>query len=65
MRPRTVLLLSAGAVAGVLIGRRLLGGVAERVDLYFEDGSMITLEGDSPDARRVLPVARDVLSTIG
>jgi hypothetical protein len=65
MRPRTVLLLGAGAVAGVLIGRRLRGGVAERVDLYFEDGSMITLEGDSPEARRLLPVARDVLSTIG
>jgi hypothetical protein len=58
-------LLGAGAVAGALIGRRLLGGQEEHVDLYFEDGSMVTLAGDAPDAQRLLPVARDLLSTVG
>jgi hypothetical protein len=65
MRPRTLLLLGAGAVAGVVFGRRLLGGSDEHVDLYYEDGSMITLEGDSHDAQHLLPVARDLLSTVG
>jgi hypothetical protein len=64
-RPRTLLLLVAVAAAGVVIGRRLLRGPEERVDLYFEDGSMISFEGDSADAQRLLPVARDLLSTVG
>jgi hypothetical protein len=65
VRPRALLLLGAGALAGVLVGRRLVGGFEERVDLYFEDGSMIALEADSADAQHLLPVARDLLSTVG
>ena len=65
IRPRALLLLAAGAAAGVVVARRLLRGSEERVDLYFEDGSMISLEGDSAEAQRLLPVARDLLSTVG
>ena len=37
------------------------GRRAERVDLYFPDGSMISVEGDSPQAARLLPLARDAI----
>ena len=33
----------------------------ERVDLYFDDGSMVSLPETSPEALRLLPLARDVL----
>ena len=33
----------------------------ERADLYFEDGSMLSLANGSPGAERLLPLARDVL----
>jgi hypothetical protein len=59
---------SAAAVLGVAGG--LLAGAAfvrrrsvrrERVDLYYDDGSMISLSNGSPDAERLLPLAREVL----
>ena len=64
MRPRTLVLIAGGAVAVTVLVRRALRGSDERIDLYFEDGSMISLEGDSPEAQRLLPVARDLLSTV-
>ena len=33
----------------------------ERVDLYFDDGSMISLTDGSPDAAQLLPLARRIL----
>ena len=59
---------SAAALLGVAGG--MLAGAAfirrrtvrrERVDLYYDDGSMISLSRGSPDAERLLPLARDVL----
>ena len=61
VRPRTLLLLAAGTAAGVVIARRLLRGPGERVDLYFEDGSMLSLTNGSPGAERLLPLAREIL----
>ena len=64
-RRRAVAALALAAAGGFLI-RRLTGSrVEERVDLYFRDGSMVSLDGDSADAQRLLPIARDLLSTIG
>jgi hypothetical protein len=60
---------SAAAVLGVLGG--LLAGAAfirrqtahrERADLYFEDGSMLSLTDGSPGAERLLPLARQLIS---
>jgi hypothetical protein len=60
---------SAAAVFGVLGG--LLIGAAfvrrrsahvERADLYFEDGSMLSLTNGSPGSERLLPLAREVIS---
>jgi hypothetical protein len=64
MRPRklvTGILLAAGSLAGSVLYRRRAGRRRERVDLYFEDGSMVSLTEGYPDADRLLPVAREIL----
>jgi hypothetical protein len=59
---------SVAAVLGVAMG--MLAGAAffrrhaaarERADLYFEDGSMLSLTNGSPGVERLLPLARDVI----
>jgi hypothetical protein len=59
---------SVAAILGLLGG--LLAGAAfirrqaahrERADLYFEDGSMLSLTDGSPGAERLLPLAREVI----
>jgi hypothetical protein len=61
---------SVALVLGILGG--LLAGAAfirrqtahrERADLYFEDGSMLSLTNGSPGADRLLPLAREVIRT--
>ncbi|HXY84410.1 MAG TPA: hypothetical protein VEH52_02925 [Gaiellaceae bacterium] len=61
---------SDAALLGLAVG--LLGGAAfvrrrtvqrERVDLYYEDGSMVSLVNGSSDAARLLPLARELLRT--
>jgi hypothetical protein len=34
----------------------------ERLDVYFDDGSFVTFVAGSPEAERLLPVARQVLA---
>jgi hypothetical protein len=53
--------LALGSLAGAVAYRRRFGRRRERVDLYFEDGAMVSLEGSSPEGERLLPLARDVL----
>jgi len=59
---------SAAAILGVLGG--MIAGAAlirrqtahrERADLYFEDGSMLSLTNGSPGAERLLPLARRII----
>jgi hypothetical protein len=52
----------AGAAAGIALWRSWSAGPAERVDLYFEDGSMVSLTPAAEDAERLLALARDVLA---
>jgi hypothetical protein len=33
----------------------------DRADLYFQDGSMLSLTDGSPGVERLLPLARDIL----
>jgi hypothetical protein len=54
-------LLAAGSVAGTVFLRRRRGRGRTRVDLYFDDGSMLSLGEDSPETLAVLPAAVDVL----
>ena len=60
-RPRTISLLGAilAFAAGVAFFRRGGGRRRERVDLYFDDGSMISLSDDR--AERLLEIARAAL----
>ena len=59
---------SAALIVGVLGG--MMAGAAfirrrtadrEHADLYFEDGSMLSLSNGSPGAERLLPLARRIL----
>ena len=57
----TGVLLGAGSVIGTVLVRRRAARRRERVDLYFDDGSMISLIDSSPDAAQLLPLARRIL----
>jgi hypothetical protein len=62
MRRSVAVLL--GVVGGMLAGAAFIrrrGAHRERADLYFEDGSMLSLTNGSPGADRLLPLARDVI----
>ncbi len=62
-RVLTGFLLAAGSLAGTLLYRRRAARRRERVDLYYEDGSMASLTEGSEDAATILPLARRVLET--
>lgn len=62
MARRKLLILGAGI--GTLLGVGLFGRLfrkQDRLDLYFEDGSMVSFPGGSPEAALVMPYAREVL----
>jgi hypothetical protein len=63
MRRRLLVLagLVTGAVAGIAWARRTGSRRRERVDLYYADGSMVSLGDGSPDAERLLSLGRDAL----
>jgi hypothetical protein len=48
-------------VAAVAFLRRGAARRRERVDLYFADGSMVSLADGSPEAERLLLLGRDAL----
>jgi hypothetical protein len=53
-----------GVVGGVLAGAAFIRRQAaqrERADLYFEDGSMLSLSNGAPGADRLLPLAREII----
>ena len=53
---------ATGLFAGSVLYRRTIARRRERVDVYFDDGSMITFDDGSPEADTLLPIARDALS---
>ena len=57
----TGILLGAGSLAGSILYRRRAARRLERVDLYFDDGSMVSLTEGQHDAERLLPIAREAL----
>jgi hypothetical protein len=63
MRRRLLALagFASGALAGTAAYRHFVGGRRERLDVYFDDGSFVTFAGSSPEAARLLPLARQVL----
>ncbi len=60
-RLRGLFVLAVGAFVGTILYRRRFARRRERVDLYYEDGSMMSLGEGTPDAGRLLLLARDVL----
>jgi hypothetical protein len=62
MRRRVLAVFAVAGAAVYAVRRRGRRGRRERVDLYFEDGSMVSLRSGSEEARRLLALARDVLA---
>jgi hypothetical protein len=60
-RVLTGFLLTIGSLVGTVFYRRRAARRRERVDVYYEDGSMVSLAEGSPEAATVLPVARRIL----
>jgi hypothetical protein len=62
-RPRllTGVLLAAGSFGASVFYRRRAARRRARVDLYYEDGSMVSLPEGAPAAQRLLPIAHDLL----
>jgi hypothetical protein len=58
-------LVGAGSFAGTLLYRRRTARSRTRVDLYFDDGSMMSLGTGSPDADALLPIATELLAEAG
>ena len=52
----------SGALAGTVLFRRTLARRRERVDVYFDDGSMVSFVEGSQEAEALLPDARNVLA---
>ena len=59
----TGFLLAAGSLAGSVLVRRRAARKRERVDLYAEDGSMVSISDGSPESERLLRLARELLAT--
>ncbi len=57
----TGFLLAAISLFAAAMLRRRAARRRERADLYFDDGSMVSLVEGSAEAERLLPLARDVL----
>ena len=55
-----ILGIAGGMVAGAVFIRRQ-AAQRERVDLYYADGSMLSLTNGVPGADRLLPLAREIL----
>ncbi|MEX2211711.1 MAG: hypothetical protein WD689_08125 [Gaiellaceae bacterium] len=58
-RRSLVVLLGAGAGVAAVVRRRR--AAAARVDLYYDDGSMLSLERGDGEADRMLEVAREAI----
>ena len=52
---------TVGSLAGTVFYRRRAARRRERVYVYYEDGSMVSLAEGSPEAATVLPLARRIL----
>jgi hypothetical protein len=55
------LLLVGVTFAGIVVYRRRFLNRRERVDLYYEDGTLVSLDDGSDGAGRLLPLAHDAL----
>jgi hypothetical protein len=64
-RLMTGMLLAFGSLAGSVLYRRRAARQRERVDLYADDGSMVSVADGAPEAARLLSLARDLIQRTG
>jgi hypothetical protein len=62
MRRLSVLAGLAAGIGATVLARRRREARRERVDLYYSDGSMVSLDGDAPEGERLLALAREALA---
>jgi hypothetical protein len=65
MRARSLLTVAGAALAstaGAIAVRRRLEGRRERVELFFADGTLVSLTQGEPEADRLLTHARELLA---
>jgi len=64
MRRRLIVLVGfvMGALAGSVLYRRSFARRPERIDVYFDDGSMVSYVDGSIEADGLLPAARDAIA---
>jgi hypothetical protein len=64
MRRRLIVLVGfvMGALAGSVLYRRSFARRPERIDVYFDDGSMVSYVDGSIEADGLLSAARDALA---
>jgi hypothetical protein len=63
MKKRLLALLgfTTGVLAGSVVLRRSFGKRRDRVEVYFDDGSMISYVDGAPEAEPLLQTAREAL----
>ena len=54
--------LAVSSLAGTVLVRRRRNRLQTRVDLYFEDGSMLSLGDEAPETGAIVPAAREILA---
>jgi hypothetical protein len=57
----TGLLLAAGSLAGSVLVRRRAARLVDHVDLYADDGSMVSHAAGTAEADALLAIARELL----
>jgi hypothetical protein len=53
---------ASGIFAGSVVYRRSFARPRDRVDVYFDDGSMVSFVVGSPESEKLLPIAGRVLA---
>jgi hypothetical protein len=63
MKRRVLALLgfATGILAGSVVFRRRFGRQRDRVEVYFDDGAMVSYVDGAPEAMTLLDAARDAL----
>jgi hypothetical protein len=58
------MVLGAGSLAGSVLYRRRFGRRRERVDIYADDGSMVSVAEGAPEAARLLSLAHELIHSV-
>jgi hypothetical protein len=62
MRRLSVLAGLAAGIGATVLARRRREARRERVDLYYSDGSMVSVDGGGLEGERLLTIAREALA---